>query len=320
MKNFQHFDAKTVDEAVTLLKRFGEKGRLIAGGTDLVGELKDYIHYTKQPEALINIKSVAGLDGIKEDGEGLKIGALARLADVADSAVVKGKWKILADAAGRVGSNQIRQMGTLGGNLTQHSRCNYYRNPRDYFNCLRKGGLVCYAIAGDNRFQSIFGGRSGCYQAHPSDTAPALMALNAKLKTSERTISIDEFFTDMWPGTVLKEGEIITEIQVPSPPAGSKQNFIKYTLRETFDFPIVDVAVLITPATGTVTDARVALGAVAPAPIRSKPAEDALKGKSLNESTADQAASAAVAGTAPLPFNKYKVQITKTLVKRAILA
>ncbi len=319
MKNFQHFDAKTVDEAVALLKRFGEGGRVIAGGTDLIGEMKDYLH-AKQPEVLINLKTIPGLDAIKEDGEGLKIGTMAKLSDIAESKTVQGKWKALAEAAAHVGSNQIRQMGTLGGNLTQHSRCNYYRISRDYFNCLRKGGLVCYAIAGDNRFQSIFGGKSGCYQAHPSDTAPALMALNAKLKTNERTISIDEFFTDMWPGTVLKQGEILTEIQVPSPPAGSKQSFIKYMIRETFDFPIVNVATLITPATGSVTDARIALGAVAPAPIRSKPAEDALKGKSINAQTAEQAAAAAVAGTAALPFNKYKIAITKELVKRAILA
>jgi len=319
LKNFYHFNAKSVADAVSLLKEYAGKAKVIAGGTDLLGVLQDRILPTA-PEALINLKTISGLDTIKEDAEGLKIGPLATLADIAASATVKGKYAALAEAAGRTASLQLRNQGTIAGNLCQDTRCWYYRLLRNAFYCLRKGGVVCYGIAGDNRYLSIFGGPAGCYAVCPSDLAPALMALNASIKTSARTIPIGEFFLDTAPGNALKTDEIVTEIVVPPPAASNKQKFLKHAQRKTFDFPIVNVAVYVTPATGAVTDARIALGAVAPKPIRATDAEAAVKGKTIDATVAEAAATAAVAKAVALIGNKYKVQITKALVKRALLA
>jgi xanthine dehydrogenase YagS FAD-binding subunit len=319
MKNFYHYNAKSVAEAVSLLKEYAGKAKVTAGGTDLLGVLQDRILPT-QPEALINLKTIPGLDAIKEDAEGLKLGALAKLADIAASDIVKGKYAALAEAAGKVASPQLRNQGTIGGNICQDVRCWYYRLLRNAFYCLRKGGAVCYGIAGDNRYLSIYGGPAGCYAVCPSDTATALMALNATIKTSARTIPIGEFYIDTAPGNVLKSDEIVTEIAIPTPAASNKQKFLKHAQRKSIDFPIVNVAVYITPATGAVTDARIALGAVAPKPIRATDAEAAVKGKTITADVAEAAATAAVAKAVALTMNKYKIQITKALIKRALLA
>jgi len=319
MRSFIHINAKTVDEAVSLLTQYGKKARVIAGGTDLLGTMKDEIHPT-YPEVIINLKTIEpSLEYIKEEGGVLKIGALTKLYDIEASSLVKEKYPALAQAAHAVGSPHIREMGTIGGNLCQEVRCWYYRQPGNRFYCVRKGGPVCYAMSGDNRYHSIFGGPFGCYAAHPSDTAPALMALNATLVTNKRTIPIDKFFHDL-AGTVLEDNELLTEVQVPTPPAGAKQTYIKFRIRKSIDFPIVGVASMIKLEAGTVSDARIALGAVAPKPIRATAAEEKLKGKTISEQVADEVAAEAVKGAIAMSQNKYKIQITKTLVKRAILA
>lgn len=319
MKQFLHFNAKTIEEAVSLLDKYKGKAQIIAGGTDLLGQLKDRSLPT-QPEVLVNIKTIPNLDYIKEDAEGLKVGALAKLYDIATSTVVQAKYGALAQAARAVGSNHLRHMGTIGGNLCQETRCWYWRLPWNAFFCLRKGGALCNAQLGDNRYHSIFGGPGGCYAASPSDTAPALMALNAKAKTSERTIPLTDFFKDTAPGHVLGPKEILTEIQVPTPPADNKQVFLKSAIRKAIDFALVSAAVFITPKTGAVTDARIALGAVGPKPIRATDAEAALKGKTVTAEVAESAAAVALAKAVALPMSKYKTQIAKALVKQAILA
>ncbi|RLB85328.1 MAG: molybdopterin dehydrogenase, partial [Deltaproteobacteria bacterium] len=189
MKKFVHFNARTIDEAVPLLRRYGKKARIIAGGTDLLGVMKDEI-LPEYPEAIVNIKTIQGMDFIDEDEGVLKIGALTRLQDIAESAVVQQDFFALAESARKTGSTHIREMGTIGGNICQDIRCWYYRYPNNRFPCLRKGGGRCYAIEGDNRYHSIFGGsvEGGCYAVHPSDTAPALIALDAKIKTTKRTV------------------------------------------------------------------------------------------------------------------------------------
>jgi xanthine dehydrogenase YagS FAD-binding subunit len=207
-------------------------------------------------------------------------------------------------------------MGTLGGNLCQLHRCWYFRNPNNRFNCLRKGGNTCFAALGDNRYHSIFGAVSGCYAVHPSDAAPALIALDAKIVTSKRTINAQDFWDVKVPGnTVLAADEIVTEIQVPTPAAGTKSAFLKFALRKSIDFPIVNCAVVVSG-----NAARIALNAVAPKPYRATKAEAAMAGKPINEANADAAGAAAVADAVPLAASKYKVQIAKTLVKRALLA
>lgn len=319
LKPFKHVSAKTVEEAAALLSV--GKAKLIAGGTDLLSVLKDQIH-NDYPELIIDLKTIPNLNYIMEDSGVLKIGALAKLAEIAGSPLVKRKYKMLADAARSVGSPQIRNIGTIGGNLCQEVRCLYYRYPRhvgDRIICYRKGGRVCYAVAGNNLYHMILGRPTKCYAVHPSDTAPALTALDAKVKTSKRTIPIENFF-DTLTGTVLDHDEILTEIQVQTPPDGSKQTWIKFRLRKSIDFAIASVASMLTLESGTCKDARIVLGGVAPIPWRSKDAENVIKGKPINETTAEEAGKAAVKNALPLTQNAYKIQIVKALVKRAILS
>jgi xanthine dehydrogenase YagS FAD-binding subunit len=322
MKTFLHIDAKTVTKACTLLKEYRGKAKLIAGGTDLLGILKDRI-FPDYPEAIINIKTISGLDYIKEDAKGLKIGALTTLSNIAGSPVVNGAYKVLAEAARAVASPQIRNMATLGGNLCQDVRCWYYRYPHTIGKrilCLRKGGGPCWAVSGDNRYHAILGGKR-CVAVCPSDTAVALTALDAKVKIAGsrkiRVVPVRDFYTTL--GNVLQPGEIVTEIQVPKPPDGAKQIFLKLTLRKPIDFSIVSVTSVISLEDGICTDASIALGAVAPAPIKATKAERIIKGKAMTPEMAAQAAEAAVAGAKALSMNAYKIEETKILVQRALL-
>jgi xanthine dehydrogenase YagS FAD-binding subunit len=312
MKSFNHTDAKTLAEAKTALA--GGKAAIIAGGTDLIGTLKDNILPT-HPASVINIKTIPGLDFIKEEAGMLKIGAATRLADIAANPVVKEKFAALAQAASRVATPHVRDMGTIGGNIAQLHRCWYFRKPENRFPCIRKGGTQCFAMTGDNRYHSIFGPVGRCIAVHPSDVAPALIALDAKVVTNTRAIDAENFFDVKLPGnTVLAPGEIITEIRVPAV-AGAKSAFLKFAIRKSIDFPVVNCAVRVGGGAP-----RIALNAVAPKPYRAVKAEAALAGKSLNEENAAAAGEAAVADAKPFPASKYKVQIAKTLVKRALLA
>jgi xanthine dehydrogenase YagS FAD-binding subunit len=322
MKNFKHFNAYSVDEAVALMGRYGERAAVIAGGTDILGKMKDSI-LPAYPEALINIKTIPGMSYIKEEGGMLKIGPLTLLADIAASHVVKSKYAALAQAAGRTASPHLRNMGTIGGNICQDIRCWYYRNQNNRFSCLRKKGGRCYAIKGDNRYHSIFGGSvsGGCFAVHPSDTAPALVALDAKIVTSGRTIDAEKFF-EVKPvkTTILKADEIVTAIQIPEPPAGSASAFLKFALRRSIDFPIVNCAAMLTLKDGKVSAARICLNAVHVIPYRAVQAEQAVTGKKIDEALAEEAGQAAVSAAKPLEHNKYMVAVARTLVKRTLLA
>jgi len=314
-KRFEHVNAKTVDEAASLLK--SGNAAIIAGGTDILGTLRFEI-LPDYPEVLVNIKSISGLDTIKEESSMLKIGALTRLEDIAKSDVVQSGYTALAEAAHRTASPHIREMGTIGGNICQLTRCWYFRNPDNRFNCLRKGGRGCYAMAGDNRYHSIFGEVKMCLAVNPRDTAPALVALNAKIKTNKRLIEAEKFWDMVKPGsTVLATDEIVTEIQIPKPAKGMKSSFIKFAIRKSIDFPIVNCAAMVGRK-----DARICLNAVHNKPYRPLESEKLIKGKTINEKNANAAGAAAVAKAKALPGdrNKWKIQIARTMVKRAILA
>jgi len=322
MRKFTHANAKTVEEAVSLLRRYGDKAAVIAGGTDLMGKMKDEILPT-YPEAVINLKTIPGLDFIREEEGDLRIGGLTRLEDIAIDPVIKTRYRALSEAAERTASTHLREMGTIGGNICQDIRCWFYRNPRNRFPCLRKGGGRCYALEGDNRYHSIFGGSvaEGCMAVHPSDTAPALIALDARIVTSRRIVRTEDFFeVGVCRTTMLDPDEIVTEILVPAPLEGTKSAFIKFALRESIDFPIVNCGAMVTCSDGTVTDARVCLNAVWVKPYRAIKAEEAMAGKSITEETAEAAGAAAVSEAKPLRDNGYMVQIAKTMVKRAILS
>jgi len=322
MKTFAHFNVTTIEEAVSLLRRYQGKASLIAGGTDILGKMKDRI-LPGYPEALVNIKTIPGLDSIKEEGGVLKIGPLAILEDIAHDSIVKSKYSALAEAARRTASPHLREMGTIGGNICQDIRCWYYRNPENRFPCLRKGGGRCYALEGDTRYHSIFGGSvdEGCIAVHPSDTAPALIALDARIKTSRRTIRAEDFFqVEVSRTTVLDEDEIVTEIQVPEPENGAKSAFFKFALRKSIDFPIVNCAAMITGSGDKVSAARICLNAVYVKPYRAVGAEKAIIGKEINDTSSEAAGSAAVSDAKPLQDNAYMVQVARIMVKRAILA
>ena len=322
MKPFEHYSAASVEEALSLLKDFGGKGCLMAGGTDLLGLLKDQI-LPDYPEALINLKTISGMDSIRESAGELSIGALAKLADIASSPLVQEKYPSLSRAAQAVASPEIRTMATIGGNLCQDVRCWYYRYPHHMGGrmlCRRKGVGPCHAIKGDNRYHAIMGAKA-CFAVCPSDSAIALSALGAKVEIVEesgaRTLPVEEFFTPL--GNALGTGELVKEIRIPAPSAACRQTFLKFTERKPIDFAVASVASVITMGDGKCVGARVFLGGVAPMPWRAQGAEQCVMGKVIDAATAEGAAKASVAGAKPLSGNGYKVEITKALVKRALL-
>ncbi len=309
MKHFKHMQATSADQAAK--EAASGKAWVMAGGTDLLGTLKDEI-FPEYPETVIDLKTIEGMDAIEEDGDALRIGALAKLSDVAENELVKTHAAALAQAAGRVASPTIRHMGTIGGNVCQMHRCWYFRVPDDRFHCRRKGGATCPARIGDNRYHSIFGDDNGCFAVSSHDTAPALVALGATVVTTKREVPAEEFFgAHGHRSNVLEDGEVVKEFRVPK---AEKSAFQKFALRKSIDFPVVNCAVA---ATGGET--RVVLGGVHPAPWRSKEAEEAVAGGVTADSAA-KAGEAAVSVAKPLGKNAYKVDIARTLVKRTLEA
>jgi xanthine dehydrogenase YagS FAD-binding subunit len=296
MKEIKHVNVTTVDAAVAELKK--GKAAVIAGGTDLVQGLKAMIS-PNAPDTLVNIKPIAALKKLVEEGGMLKIGPLTTLTEVAESTVVQTKYTALAQAARRAASPELRNYGTIGGNICQGVRCWYYRGEHNVFPCLRKNPQgLCLALLGDNRYHSIFGAASGCIAVNPSDVAPALVALDAKIVTSKKTVAAQDFFsTKVAPAgegtTILDADEIVTEIQVPTPAAGVKSAFVKFATRQAFDFPIVNCAAMIGGGA-----ARICLNAVYNTPRRATAAEDSIKGKTIDATTAEAAGAAAEIGRA----------------------
>jgi xanthine dehydrogenase YagS FAD-binding subunit len=322
MRSFAHVNAATVDEACSLLRRYKGKAVLSAGGTDLLSTLKGE-NLPEYPKAVINIKTIQGLNEITEKGGALQIGALARLSDIAGSPLVRRSCEVLAEAALSVATPQIRNAATIGGNLCQDTRCWYYRYPRRLggpLHCLRKGKGRCLAVTGDNRYHAIIGGRK-CFAVCPSDTAVALAALNACIRIAgangERTIPVMEFFNPL--GNALVWGEMVTSVEIPVIEAPARQAFLKFTLRKPVDFAVVSVASVIVEEQGACADARIVLGAVAPGPLRASEAEHILKGRPITAELASEAARIALADAKPLSMNAYKTEIARTLVKRALL-
>jgi xanthine dehydrogenase YagS FAD-binding subunit len=315
MKPFDKVDATTLADATAALTKYNGSAFVIAGGTSLLDALKRET-LAVYPQALVNIKGITSLSYIKEDSGFLKIGALTRLADIWTNTTVQSKYAALASAAHAVGVPQLRNMGTIGGNISQLVRCWYFRASGNRFPCTRKGGSVCYALTGNNRYHSIFGALSGCVAVNPGDTAPVLVAMNANIVTTKKTMTADKFFGFAVPGsTTLDKDEIITEIQIPTPLAGVKTAFVKFAERKALDFPVVNCAAMIGAG-----DARICLNAVYNTPYRVTQAETLVKGQTITDTLADSAGTAAVQNAVALANNKWKIPIAKAMVKRAILA
>ncbi len=319
-KSFDLVSAKSVEEAVGVLNEFGEQRSVIlAGGCDLVDKLKNQ-WFT--PEMVVNIKTIPGLNTIRNRDSGLEIGALATLTEIEQQSEIRNLYPALAQASGKVATPQIRNVGTIGGNLLQDSRCPYYRGP---WNCYRHGGFICDAVRGFNAEHAIFGGER-CYTVTPSDTASALVAFGAKVKiasaSGERTIPIEKLFVP--PGIDITHmhnvlhGEILTEILLPTPQPGTKSIFIKKAMRESWDFALASVVVVVRFEGDRSSDVRIVLGAVAPIPWRAKLAEDILQGRKLSEQLIEDAARASVEGAEPLEHNEYKIGLTKSIVRQAL--
>jgi xanthine dehydrogenase YagS FAD-binding subunit len=320
MKNFYHIDAASINDAVSLLGKYGTQAAVVAGGTELIYTMKQACE-PNLPTYIINLKTVTpALNTITTDSAGLHVGPLATLAEVNESATVNQSWPALAQAAGVAASPQIRNIGTIGGNLCIDVFCWYFRYEHNLFNCLRKGGSVCYAQAGNNIHHSIFGGSKGCYAVHPSDTGVALCALGASVKTTQRTIPMSQFFYATSPGNNLAANEIITDIIVPTPPTGNKQVYSKFRIRRNFDLAATSVGLVFAPATGTVSSASIWLGGVSPVPVEATAAEAALKGNTVSATVAANVGAAAVSAAVPMTMNKYKVALTSAVVKKAILS
>lgn len=317
MDNITHINVGTLSQATAELAK--GKAEVVAGGTDLMTCLKGFIS-DNLPEVIVNIKTIPDLVYIREDGGMLKIGALTTLTAIANSSIVKEKYTALAQAALAVGSPELRNMGTIGGNICQKPRCIYYRNEFNDFKCLRKDPQgICNALTGVNRYHSIFGAIDGCVAPCPSDTAPALVAFKAKIVTTKKVWEATEFFGNNGEKiNNLDDDEIITEIQIPAPATGTKSAYKKFAFRKAIDFPLVSAAAVISSS-----DASVVLGGVYGIPRIATTAQDSIKGKTINAANAEAAGTAAATGAVALPpnnANKYKIQVTMALVKRAILA
>ncbi len=320
LPSFRYIRPRTVAEAVKALAEPGACAH--AGGTDLVGCLRDGVFGAKAVVSLSDLAELRGISAAKDGG--LRIGALATLAEIARHAgIVKG-WPALAQGAGAAASPQLRNQGTLGGNLCQRPRCWYFRGD---FDCARKGGEICFAVEGENTYHAIFGG-SGCFIVHPSDTASPLVALQATARIAgpkgSRSVPVEKLFVlpavDHTRETVLGPGEVITEILLPPPLAGGRGLYRKVRARGAWDFALGGVALALSTKDGKVVSARVVLSGVAPTPWRVPEVEKLLVGQMLDARLAADAAELAVKGAEPMSGNDYKIPLVKGAVEEALLA
>jgi xanthine dehydrogenase YagS FAD-binding subunit len=321
MPAFELYQPTTVDETLALLDRHGSEAWVLAGGMDTFDWLKDR---AKRTRVVVDLSQVGELRGIREADGGLEIGATTTLTEVVGHPVVRERYGLLMEAAELVASPQIRNQGTLGGNVSQDTRCWYYRSG---WSCYRAGGNICYADTPTaiNREHAILDAER-CVAVSPSDTAPALIALDAQFVIRrggrERVVPAAQFFVgpaiDIMRMTVLEPGDLLTTIRLPGTWAGAQFYYEKVRDRQVWDFPLVNVASALKVSGGTISDARVVVGAVAAVPKRLPRVEAAVVGQPRNEATAERAAALATEGAVTLRYNAYKVPLMRNLVKRAI--
>jgi xanthine dehydrogenase YagS FAD-binding subunit len=320
MNKFAFVDCTTVDQALAELK----DGAVIkAGGIDLLDLMKDGI---VTPPKLVNIRNVSSLRRITASSDGLHLGPLATLSEIAEHGAIQRDYAALADAAGHAATPQVRNMATLGGNLTQRPRCWYFRSSD--FDCKKKNGSSeeCHAHEGENQYHAVMN-NSTCAMVHPSSTAVPLLAMNARVeltsKRGKRSVAMSEFYVapekSLINETVVEPGEIITDILLPTPERGTRSAYQKYGEKESFDWPLADAGIVLVMESDRCRKAAVVMGVAAPTPIRSQAAEAVLRGARINEGTARVAAKAAMENATPLSKNGFKVQLFQTAIYRTIL-
>ncbi len=321
MPAFELFQPATADDAVALLAEHGADAWVMAGGQDSFDWLKDRI---KRPKVVIDLSQVSGMTGVRDLDGGVEIGAMTTLTELVGDPLVRERFPMLSEAAGLVASPQIRNQGTIGGNVSQDTRCWYYRSG---FPCYRAGGNICYADTPTaiNREHAILGA-DRCVAVSPSDTAPVMVALDAQMvirnSSGERVVNAEDYFIgpgiDITRMNVLQPGELLTAIRIPSTWAGAEHYFEKVRDRPVWDFPLVNIASVKVVSGGTIERIRIALNGVAAHPWRLTRVEAAITGKPADESTAEMAGAMAIEGAFPLRYNGYKVPLMRNLVKRAI--
>jgi len=321
MPAFDLLQPTSAADAQKLLEQNWEEAWVMAGGLDSFDWLKDRI---KKPKVLVDLSGVDELKGVRSTSDGVEIGAMTTLTEIVNHPVIKAQYGILSEAAELVASPQIRNQGTLGGNVSQDVRCWYYR---EGWPCYRGGGNICYADTpvGRNREHAIFGANR-CVAVHPADTVPALIALDAKfvLQTSkgQRVVDAEDYFLgpeiDITKINILQPGDLLTAIRLPAAWAGAKFYFEKVRDRNVWDFPLMNVASAMVMQGNTIDRIRLAVSAVAPRPMRLKDVEDAVKGKPADATTGEMAGNLAVKDAVPLQFNAYKIPLMRNLVKRSI--
>jgi len=320
MNKFAFVDCTTVDQA---LNQFGDGAVVKAGGIDLLDLMKDGI---ASPAKLINIRNISSLRGISIEKDGLHLGPLSTLSEIAAHPEIQRGYTALSDAAGHAATPQVRNMATLGGNIMQRPRCWYFRSSD--FDCKKKGNTSddCHAHSGENQYHAIMNNGT-CAMVHPSSTAVPLLAMNAQVeltsKQGKRNVAMSEFYIppekSLANETVVRPGELITGIFIPAPEAGTRSAYQKYGEKESFDWPIADAGVVLVMDGTKCRKAVIALGVAAPTPIRSEAAERVLAGKSIDEAVAREAAKAAMQGATPLSLNGYKTQLFQTAIYRTVL-
>ena len=323
MPNMELYQPVQVEDALAIADRLADRGWLVGGGQDTYGWLKDR---AKDADALIDLSAIESLRGVRETADGIEIGALTTITEVATNSVIQDKFSLLSQAAGVVASPQIRNIGTLGGNVSQDVRCWYYRRG---LSCYRAGGNLCYADTpqGMNRDHSLFEA-SRCVAASPSDTAPALVALDATMVIrsvgGERTLAAEDYFVgpanDILSTTALRTGEILTAVRIPNNWANASFYFEKVADRNVWDFSLVNIAAAFKVSGGVVEDSRIVCGAVQCTPRRVTSVENAIRGQAKNTATAESVAEMATEGARALAHNGFKIPLMQNLVKRAISA
>jgi xanthine dehydrogenase YagS FAD-binding subunit len=324
MKAFVNANPRDVRQAVALLRQAREQGRgasIVGGGSDLLGMVKERL---VAPDVLVNLKAISGLDEVTAHADEVTIGGLITLDALSRDPLIRSRYTVLAEAAESVGTPQIRNVGTLAGNVCQRPWCWYFRNG---FPCLKNGGSFCYAAAGENQFHAIFGGGPS-YIVHPSDTAPALVALDAGFRVvgpfGERVVPAGEFFTlpraDPMRENVLAKDELLVAVHLPPARHGVHSTYHKVLDREAWTHAVVSAAIVLDVEQKVCRSARIVLGGVAPIPWRLPKVESMLVGQRITPELAAVAAEAAVEGANPLPKNGYKIPLTKAVVRRTLLS